>query len=118
MTPPELLAACPTILPDEPRCGFDCPPGWIPLVSRLCVAIEAIARGMEEPPVVDQVKSKFACATVYLSHYTPEIDALLGEAAKESALTCELCGAPGELRRGSWLWTLCAPCDAARHAKG
>lgn len=40
------------------------------------------------------------------------IHELIRAAEREAAITCEVCGAPGELRRDGWLLTLCE-----RHAR-
>lgn len=117
MTPEEIMARCPCIFPREPVCGFDCPPGWLSLIERMCVELEEEARSMADPPVVEQIKSKFGKARCYVSGHTPEIDTIIRRAEVESGRTCEECGAPGRTRSkgpGSWLWTLCVACAEAK----
>ncbi len=61
-----------------------------------------------------QVKEKFATLRFYMDHCTEEMNEAINEASRESARTCEECGAPGTLRSGGWLVTLCDGCAKAR----
>lgn len=56
-----------------------------------------------------QVKEKFGSLRFYMNYSTPEMDKLIDEAEKESALTCEECGKSGKPRsKGKgWLYTAC-----------
>lgn len=58
-------------------------------------------------PRAAQVKEKFAGLRVYMTEYTPEINAAIDEAEEESLKTCETCGEPGIVRSGGWALTLC-----------
>jgi hypothetical protein len=106
-TAAEIMAACPTIYPTPPLGGFWCPPGWLPLVAGLSLAIEALARDMPDPPRVAQVKEKFGGLRFYMSHGHDDIFALIDTAEAASFHVCQECGSPGQLRPGSWLKTLC-----------
>ncbi|MEE6166333.1 MULTISPECIES: hypothetical protein [unclassified Mycolicibacterium] len=71
--------------------------------------------------IVHQIKEKFGTLRYY--YYWPSsdtaslevlaaMDAITGEAERESATTCERCGQPGILRqtRQIWVKTLCDSC--------
>lgn len=99
-------------------------PGWEPI-------LEELLAGIEQQPYGDrvkllQVKEKFGTLRVHARlrgrrDITPEelrtqrlhLRELLYEAQRRSATACEACGAPGRLRDGEWLTTLCD-----LHAKG
>lgn len=66
-------------------------------------------------PKAAQVKEKFGTLSFYMTTGTDEIYDLIAEAEKKSAVTCEVCGEPGELRRGGWLKTLCDKHAEERH---
>jgi hypothetical protein len=74
---------------------------------------EAIEQGPIEvrpliPQVVaTQVKEKFGTLNFYYAGGDQYISGLVDMAENMSAVTCETCGNPGELRRGGWLRTLC-----------
>ena len=69
------------------------PAGWHALYEQL---ITAIARE-DEGAVVEQAKQKFGTLRVYLDRLTPETEALIDEASRQSGKTCERCGEPGAL---------------------
>lgn len=68
-----------------------------------------------ELPRFIQIKEKFGVLRVYLDHADERIVALTDTAETLSKTTCEECGAPGQLRSGGWLKTLCD--EHARPAK-
>lgn len=68
----------------------------------------------QDYPRASQVKEKYGTLSFYMTKYTPEIEHLIKAAEKKSASTCELCGATGRLRTGSWLSTLCDKCAKCR----
>lgn len=93
--------------------GFECGPGWHPLIDRLCRDLAAIIRedgltGFE----VRQVKEKFGELRFYCSGGNDRIWARIDQAEAESAITCEACGTrPSPIRcRGGWYSTCCDPC--------
>lgn len=82
--------------------------GWLPLVS------DFVAEALPHDPslTVLEMKEKFGTLRIWCD--TPVLEARLakGKAEAKSAITCEVCGAEGWLRRpppGRWAWwrTLC-----------
>ncbi|SAK86857.1 hypothetical protein AWB82_05929 [Caballeronia glebae] len=123
-----LIGAYPTIyhalkprLPDGER--FECGDGWYGIVEELSAELEVIARaGGRNRFNVLQVKEKLAALRVYFDRPAPQkAIALVDAAIDRSRVTCELCGAPGELSRyrEGWLKTLCGKCatEARTQAK-
>jgi|AGTN01.2.fsa_nt_gi hypothetical protein len=100
--------------------GFATGDGWEPLVRELSVKLEALIvalpKRQQSKYFVTQVKEKFGGLRFSLSKATPEMSALLDEAEKKSFETCEGCGSPGTLRRGSWITVACDPCQESRKA--
>lgn len=64
-------------------------------------------------PRASQVKEKFGTLSFYMTSATEEMWKLISEAEKKSGEICEDCGAPGELRPGGWIRTLCNDCEEA-----
>lgn len=90
--------------------------GWEPLIREAAEKIEPlIQKWIEEnpeeakdyQPCASQVKEKFGTLSFYLSCATEEMYKIVDEAEKKSAVTCETCGKPGELRGRGWLYTAC-----------
>jgi hypothetical protein len=62
----------------------------------------------EIPQVVaDQVKEKYGTLRFYYHGGNDIIDGMVRMAESMSAVTCEVCGAPGTQRGGGWIRTLC-----------
>lgn len=80
--------------------------GWHPLVVPL------ILRCQTEGVEILQIKEKFGTLRFYVGGCSIALQDEIDAAEKLSGHLCEDCGAPGHLRDGSWLRTLC---DA--HAK-
>lgn len=96
------------------ECGVTVEDGWADIIAALCVKIEAYCKAEGMPlPVVGQVKEKFGGLRFYVDSYFAPIARLISEAERESEKTCEVCGAPGELREGSWVRALCGKHEAA-----
>ena len=126
----ELFLRCPTIYRgrhDGPQrnlmCfGFECGPGWYQILYDLSVAIESIAQNMKQNgvtegqlPLIVQVKEKFGGLRFYLSNHTAEIDDLITAAEEKAAITCEMCGKPGQLINDSgWYRTVCSACRGSQ----
>jgi hypothetical protein len=95
------------------RWGIEIHAGWRTIMERLLEGLEAaiVARPAEERDRyrIVQIKEKFGRLTVYLASEPPvEMSALLEAAAEESIVTCEVCGAPGQLaERTAWWATRC-----------
>lgn len=87
--------------------GFECGDGWYDLIAECGANVHAI-----DPTVrVHQVKEKFGTLRFYASRYPEGILEVIHEAERRSAVTCEDCGAAGELKQGGWLRTLCDGCQ-------
>lgn len=110
-----LFAKYPALFP-EGRCrsGFFIGEGWMPLVDQLCQDILTICEETRTtPPVVNQVKEKFAGLRFY---YTPSGDKAVRERISDRVLVaesksygiCETCGEPGEGREArGYYYTSC-----------
>lgn len=57
--------------------------------------------------VADQVKEKFGTLRFYYDGGDERISGMVTLAEGMSAVTCEQCGNPGEIRSGGWVRTLC-----------
>lgn len=62
---------------------------------------------VEDAPQVMQVKEKFGALRVYISSSDPGLHAVCDAIGYLSYRTCEECGAPGKIRSGGWIRTLC-----------
>ena len=60
-----------------------------------------------EFPQIQQIKEKFGSLRVYVSYGDEVVHELIGYAEYLSSVTCEVCGAPGEMRNDRWVKTLC-----------
>lgn len=121
-----LCAECPNLYADRhadmmSTCmcwGFDTMNGWNGIIRDLSLKLEAIIAAMPDGERAKyramQVKEKFGTLRFYLTAETSEMDRLIDEAEKASAVTCECCGQPGKLRTKGWLFTLCDKCDEER----
>jgi len=93
--------------------GFDCGDGWYNIIDAVCAQIENRAynnrrNNVEFHPVVaTQVKEKYGTLRFYYTGGDEYVDGVVAMAEAMSAVTCETCGAPGKLREGGWLKTLC-----------
>jgi hypothetical protein len=91
---------------------FECGDGWHGILSDLGRALDGL------PVRAVQVKEKFGTLRIYitededLSEDTRTFaNAALREAERASSITCEECGSPGSMVRGSWWRTLCLSCE-------
>lgn len=57
--------------------------------------------------VLDQVKEKFGTLRFYYTGGDDVVDGMVRMAESMSAVTCEVCGQPGEQTVGGWIRTLC-----------
>lgn len=81
-----------------------CGAGWFPLLRRAFARLEALG----VPVSVSDIKEKYGTLRLDVDAQGDRVDAIVGDAEKLSTVTCELCGAPGKLRRHRpWLKTLC-----------
>ena len=96
---------------------FQCRDGWFQLVWDLSEKLEAEIVAIEEGnssmdsktkvPSAVQVKEKMGTLRFYISAETDAIRGAIREASERSEITCEVCGAPGELCGERWVYTLC-----------
>lgn len=84
--------------------------GWQPLVRTLIQDITAMGWDGE----LVQIKEKFGGLRFYIGSASKEIHDRISEAERQADVTCEQCGAPGELRNTSWWKTLCDTCHETR----
>jgi hypothetical protein len=98
-----------------PMFGVECGSGWDAVIAPVFAAIAAWnAAHPEQHITVDQVKEKYGTLRFYTSGCCEEIDALIDDAEKDSAYTCEACGQPAQTNNEhGWLVTLCP-----EHLKG
>jgi hypothetical protein len=110
--------------------GFECGDGWYQILDSLCANIQShidwakkrrdyeVEKGVQgEPgmprtPVVEQVvaiqvKEKFGGLRFYYEGGDEQIHGMVRMAESWAANTCETCGAPGKMRNGGWIRTLC-----------
>lgn len=103
----------------EPYGGFAIGPGWWKIIEVLCANIqsridwqnmqkEKFNRGNGCPQVVvRQIKEKFGGLRFYYDGGDDYIHGLVSGAEAWAESACEECGAPGHLRVGGWVKTLC-----------
>ena len=93
--------------------GFECGDGWYNIIDAICAMIQNREynnrrNGVKMPPVVaTQVKEKYGTLRFYYDGGDDYIDGVVAMAEYMSEVTCETCGAPGKLRDGGWMRTLC-----------
>lgn len=87
-------------------------PGWTPILDELHGRLVALDPGYE----LLEAKQKFG-ALRFTARFAPAVNErcweLVAEAGCRASVTCELCGAPGQLRDRSYVQVLCDRCDAA-----
>lgn len=98
-----LLERFPTALSNV-YCFAECGPGWLPAIIPVLELCE------RDGVRVAQIKEKFGTLRISVDDGTEDVYAAIREAESIAARTCEECGAPGVLRRGGWLKTLCDEC--------
>jgi hypothetical protein len=91
--------------------GFDHQDGWYQIIHDLSEKLEALILKLPEEErsqcCAAQVKEKWGTLRFYMTASTDEMDVLIREAEKQSAVTCEVCGKPGKLYPGGWYYTAC-----------
>lgn len=92
--------------------GFTCGNGWFGIIDKLS---EKLSSGYMPDIVAVQVKEKLGGLRFYINKVPScdwdEVYNLITEAEGESYKTCELCGKPGNLKKGSWYSTTCNSCE-------
>ncbi len=84
--------------------------GWVNVILEP-LAQDLVALGWDRK--LDQVKEKFGTLRFYIGAGSEEIHDRIRQAEKQSCVTCEECGAPGETNGRGWLVTLCTACRKA-----
>ena len=94
--------------------GFNCGDGWFDIIDDLSRRITELDKrdGVQTEAV--QVKEKFGTLRFYVDGGSEGVWEAISEAEGRSAVTCEECGKPGQLREGGWLRTLCDECAGKR----
>lgn len=88
--------------PEQLKCEISIGGGWLDLVTAFLVWTNE--RG--DKPMFHQIKEKFGELRLY--HSGSEFSSELESVAENlSAFVCEDCGAPGRIRDGGWIRTLC-----------
>jgi hypothetical protein len=98
--------------PQESLMAYACEhsDGWFHIIRSMCNAIESHLNSMKDPLDYEfvQIKEKFGTLRVYDNAHDDFISGVIRMAENMSAVTCEVTGLPGRLRRkGSWYRTLC-----------
>jgi len=97
--------------------GFETGDGWFEILNQLCASIQGHIdwqhkMGRDVPQVVaEQVKEKFGTLRFYYRGGDDYVRGLVSMADAMSAVTCEECGKPGELKTQGW-WSV--RCDEHR----
>ena len=92
--------------------GIECGDGWLGVITKLCRKIESLnMRNFQ----VTQIKEKFGTICFYFENAPKRklarIIEYTNEAQADSGRTCEVCGAPGRLKKTKWLiLTRCSYC--------
>ena len=100
--------------------GFEHGDGWYQILDSLCGNIQsyidwnnrsAVAGYKDFQPVeqvvAQQVKEKFGGLRFYYQGGDRHISGMVRMAESWASVTCEVCGAPGTIRHGGWIKTLC-----------
>lgn len=91
--------------------GFECGDGWTDLLVELCTKIQkhisSLPENVSKGIKVSQVKEKFGTLRFYMWFTDDVIESYIHEAEIKSAKTCEVCGAPGEIRGKHWIYCSC-----------
>lgn len=85
--------------------------GWFKILWDLSKELSKL----DPIPRALQVKEKFGTLRFYYDNGSDEAHTLVHEAELKSALTCETCGAAGNLRGTGWLRTECDECHKQRN---
>jgi hypothetical protein len=84
--------------------------GWAGIVSTMCWIINQ--KDTAKTFRFDQIKEKFGLLRVYHSGGSEYMAGVVRMAEDISGSICEVCGQPGEQRKGGWIKTLCDRCHS------
>lgn len=91
--------------------GFECGDGWYEIIERLSSKLEKAIAALPAEERGEyravQVKEKYGTLRFYMTAETREMEKCIVDAERESAFTCEACGAAGKGRGMGWLYTAC-----------
>jgi hypothetical protein len=96
--------------------GFECNDGWEPSIRKAAEKLEPLLREAKENDPegykfsyyrTSQLKEKYGTGRWYLSGGTDKMHDIVKNWESETETICEICGKPGELRGGGWLYTAC-----------
>lgn len=84
--------------------GFECDDGWYGILDHAFGRMVATGEDCK----LLQVKEKFGTLRIYTAQWDGEkVEAIIEEAERDSAMTCEVCGDHGKVRGTGWMKTLC-----------
>lgn len=87
---------------------FEVGDGWYELLDEALGKIQSRVDESGCPQVVaDQIKEKFGTLRFYKSGGDDACKEFITEAEGKSAKTCDTCGKPGAMVRGSWIRVAC-----------
>jgi len=114
----KIISDCPNLYAGQLDFGFECLDGWFSIIHDLSLELEKILDGISPNSrgnfIAVQVKEKFGRLSFYLVRPDFEMDNCIKRARIRASVTCEYCGAPGRLREGAWLRTLCDDCESKK----
>jgi hypothetical protein len=82
--------------------------GWAGIISTMCWIINQ--KDAAKTFRFDQIKEKFGVLRVYHTGGSEYMAGVVRMAEDISGSICEVCGLPGEQRKGGWIKTLCDRC--------
>lgn len=85
--------------------GNECSEGWNGIIEEFIELAkgELLANNIK----ISLIKQKMGFLDIYFTDYTDKLRALSAELSAKAECTCEVCGAPGKRRGGSWIRILC-----------
>lgn len=107
-----LREVAPSVYPEE--IALDCAPGWFPIMytlSKRLALLNVVYKVTCKEVHIDYAKEKFGTLRIFTyGGGDKDSEEAVNEAELASTVTCDQCGRLGELRKGSWLRTLCNRC--------
>jgi len=85
--------------------GNECNEGWDGIIEEFIEKAkgELLANNIK----ISLIKQKMGFLDIYFTDYTDKLRVLSAELSERGLVTCEVCGAPGKRRGGSWIQILC-----------
>lgn len=98
---------------DYPSCYSGVGEGWFPILETAIAKLQLLGHVR-----ISQIKEKFGRLTIYFDIDNEASDAeraliraAVNDAVSASCVTCEFCGAPGEMRCAGWHKVRCDACQ-------